>query len=360
LVQQRQLELAEYNRGQQADQARLADESEQLKQTLGDPSGRIAAALRGSGVSKIRNLDLSTIQPAIDAANARTVAQKSNEENASNFNKLGYEANMSPILAERAGNEAEQRGLGTERATAASFPAALNRDKQTGEQATNISLDKTKRETPLLVSRAGQTSHATAMGGLQPDVVSAEVNKEKQMQAARTSATPPTEGEANKASIWTTMVVSDQKASKLEKDPRFKGLGPGLMASMQSPTVATIGEWLGAFNDPTEREYAQNAIDFASSLLYLRSGAQATAQEYSRFAFNNFALSTDSPEQKAQKSARRKVLAQANQVGMNKGKYQGGVAIGRAINAGQIGSLDFEMDGDVLRGVNDVLSGKVR
>jgi hypothetical protein len=372
LVRQRQLEVAKYNREQIAAQAEAERQNDMLRQILGDPTGRIAQTMMQSGIPKAGDLDLSVIPGVVDSTYAAESKRKRADTLPQEYESVGSGGTMqkevvNPFeMATRGARRTErtpiEEGLraGTIERTHLDTPGLTERKVEEANQLESGTRDEK-------VTTAGEQSFAQAMGQgrgtMQPDIVDARVSQASRIADAearaanQTGVKLPTEGESNKAGLWNTMIVADQNARKLEADPRFKGLGPGLQQAMQSPTLMSVGTMLGFFNDPTERSYAQHAIDFSSSLLYLRSGAQSTAQEYARFAFNNFALSSDGTVEKADKQNRRKILLQANQVALNRGKYAAGQTLGRAIQSGQMAAPGISLDPEVLRGINDVLSG---
>lgn len=204
---------------------------------------------------------------------------------------------------------------------------------------------------------AGATESAQQNAYMAPNLVQGRVDEANTKVRGAAEYGAPTDTELTKAQFIAPMIAADGKAREFEKNGA--GFRTGLLQTAQSPMLSNLDDMMGHFTND-ERQYAQAAIDYSNNFAQLKSGVTVREDEFPRYLFNLFAVDTDTPEVRKQKAATRAAFNASVQISLGKGKYEGGLAIGRAIRQGTITPAALgvmSLDPEVLRGINDIGSG---
>lgn len=405
LESKRQQEQAELVKQRQIELAKQQDDSEILKQILGDPTGRIVDSLVRSGRTQ-----WGSLAPTLGQ---RTVGVREDINKASNLSELPTEeSTFGGIRATTEGDLSSSRNFPTlmqlmnERRTK---EEALKKQRPTKqitqydptlrtetsrfvpedevsalppfqtkptprEEGENVGI-KTQAETPFVVAEgnkreaglrgervrtAGATARSSAYGQqagyLAPEHIRSRVEEDrlKKQNEAR-SAQHATEGERRAATNLVPLMEAHAQAKSLENQGAAIVTGSQMVSG--SPFLSSINaqlpEGLAVGTDPLN--YTQVAKNFASTYTYIKSGVQSRQDEYDRYISTLFHFSGDPPEVKKMKTKTREVFINASMIAADRSKFDGGVALGRAVKTGTV-PADFlsllDMDPEFKRGVD--------
>lgn len=262
-------------------------------------------------------------------------------------------ASYGSLPQERTGAQEGQRVLDTARAGTLSPGYAVS-EAESKNQINRLTL-------PDDLNRAGRlastTESAQQHAYMAPDLVQGRVAEANAKVKGAYENGAPTDTELTKAQFIAPMIAADGKAREIEK--RGAGFRNGLLQTVQSPMLSSLDSMMEHFT-PDEREYAQAAIDYSNNFAQLKSGVTVREDEFPRYLYNLFAIDSDSPEVRKQKAATRAAFNASVQISLGRGKYEGGLAIGRAIRQGTITPAALgvmSLDPEVLKGINDIGSG---
>lgn len=262
-------------------------------------------------------------------------------------------ASYGALPQERTGAQEGQRVLDTAKSGTLS-PGYVVADAEAKNQLNRLTLPA---DTTRAGRLAGATESAQQNAYMAPNLVNARVDEANAKVRGAAQYGAPTDTELSKAQFIAPMIAADGKAREIEKDG--VGFRTGLLQTAQSPMLSNMDSMMGHFTND-ERQYAQAAIDYSNNFAQLKSGVTVREDEFPRYLYNLFAVDTDTPEVRKQKAATRAAFNASVQISLGKGKYEGGLAIGRAIRQGTITPAALgvmSLDPEVLRGINDIGSG---